>query len=75
MFTRKKLLGKRVIKMKNDLFIVIKGSKKKVSKAMEEIECEVKELTGKGYAVREIKSVPEPKKQIAKGGKRDGASI
>lgn len=53
--------------MKNDLLIVGKGSKQKVIKAMEEIEREVKELTGKEYAVREIKPVPEPKKQLTKG--------
>jgi hypothetical protein len=53
--------------MKNDILIVPKGSKERVIKAMEEIERDVRELTGKEYAVREIKPVPEPKKQLQKG--------
>lgn len=53
--------------MKNDLLIVSKGRKDKVIKALEEIEKEVLAITGKTYAVKEIKAVPEAKKQLTQG--------
>ena len=53
--------------MKNDLHIIVKGQKSKVIKVMEEIEKEVKMISGKDYAVKQITPVPDEKKGLPKG--------
>ena len=49
--------------MKNDLHIIVKGQKSKVIKVMEEI----KMISGKDYAVKQITPVPDEKKGLPKG--------
>ena len=60
--------------MKNDLLIVAKGNKDKVIKTLDEIQIEVKAITGKDYAVKEIKAVSEGKKHLTKGENTNGTS-
>jgi hypothetical protein len=62
-------------KMKNDLHIVAKGPKSKAIKVIEEIEKEVKAISGKDYAVKQITTVPDEKKRLPKGDDNIGTTL